>query len=131
MGIVSFSVIHYIPSCRGGGIPTAVAILRGHIPFEWMTTLVGMFSSSIITFGIGVPLGNEGPSVQMGTAIGRGSVFTLAKKHNKTIIASHSNSYSVCNHKRNLRDDDFIAICDIMRRAYGTVVALSGTSGEA
>ena len=30
-------------------------------------------------------------------------VIALAKKHNKTIIASHSNSYSVCNHKRNLR----------------------------
>lgn len=81
VGIVSFTVIHYIPSCRGGGIPTAVAILRGHIPFEWMTNLVGMFSSSIITFGIGVPLGNEGPSVQMGCAVGRGTVNAFGKKN--------------------------------------------------
>ena len=47
-------------------------------------------------------------------------VIALAKKHNKTIIASHSNSYSVCNHKRNLRDDDFLAICEL-----GGIVGIS------
>ena len=47
-------------------------------------------------------------------------VIALAKKHNKTIIASHSNSYSVCNHKRNLRDDDFLAICKL-----GGIVGIS------
>ena len=81
VGLISFVVVNYVPNCRGGGIPTAVAILRGHIPFEWMTTLVGMFASSIITFGMGVPLGNEGPSVQMGCAVGRGTVNTLGKKN--------------------------------------------------
>lgn len=81
VGLVSFVIINYVPNCRGGGIPTAVAILRGHIPFEWMTTLVGMFASSIITFGMGVPLGNEGPSVQMGCAVGRGTVNSLGKKN--------------------------------------------------
>lgn len=80
VGLISFVVINYVPNCRGGGIPTAVAVLRGHLPFEWMTTLVGMFASSIITFGMGVPLGNEGPSVQMGCAVGRG-VNTLSKKN--------------------------------------------------
>lgn len=47
-------------------------------------------------------------------------VVALAKKYNKTIIASHSNSYSVCNHKRNLRDDDFVAICEL-----GGIVGIS------
>ena len=47
-------------------------------------------------------------------------IIELARKHNKTIIASHSNSYSVCNHKRNLRDDDFLAICEL-----GGIVGIS------
>lgn len=81
VGIISYTVTHYIPSCKGGGIPTAVVILRGYLPFEWMTTLVGMFGSSIITFGMGVPLGNEGPSVQMGCAVGRATVNTFGKKN--------------------------------------------------
>ena len=32
------------------------------------------------SFLFGVPLGNEGPAVQMGTAIGKGSVSVFAKK---------------------------------------------------
>lgn len=69
------------PNLRGGGIPTSIGILRGIITFKWLRNLIGTFFLSLTTFLIGVPLGNEGPSVQMGTAIGRGSVFFFAKKH--------------------------------------------------
>ena len=59
-----------IPNVKGGGIPTSIGILRGLIPFRFLTTLIGTFFLSLLSFLIGVPLGNEGPSVQMGTAIG-------------------------------------------------------------
>ena len=68
------------PNLRGGGIPTAIGILRGQIPFRWLATLIGTFGLSLLSFLIGVPLGNEGPSVQIGTAVGRGSV-SFSKKH--------------------------------------------------
>ncbi len=70
-----------IPNLRGGGIPTSIGILRGIIPFKWLRNVVGVFLMSLTSFLFGVPLGNEGPSVQMGTAIGRGSVYTFAKKN--------------------------------------------------
>lgn len=70
-----------IPNLRGGGIPTSIGILRGILSFKWLRNLLGIFILSLTNFLIGVPLGNEGPSVQMGTAIGRGSVFSFAKKH--------------------------------------------------
>ncbi|MBO5357094.1 MAG: chloride channel protein [Clostridia bacterium] len=70
-----------LPNIRGGGIPTSIGILRGIITFKWLRTLIGTFLMSLTSFLIGVPLGNEGPAVQIGTAIGRGSVFALAKKH--------------------------------------------------
>lgn len=69
------------PSIKGGGIPASIGILRGLISFKWVTTLLGTFIASLTTFLIGVPLGNEGPSVQMGTAIGRGSIPRKLKKH--------------------------------------------------
>lgn len=69
------------PNIKGGGIPTSVGILRGIITFKWLKNLIGVFILSLTSFLFGVPLGNEGPSVQMGTAIGRGSVYTFAKKH--------------------------------------------------
>ena len=69
------------PRTRGGGIPSSIALLRGIVTFKWLRTLIGVFFMSMTSFLIGVPLGNEGPSVLMGTAIGKGSVKTLAKKH--------------------------------------------------
>ena len=69
-----------IPNLRGGGIPTSIGILRGIIPFKWVRNLIGIFCMSLVSFLVGVPLGNEGPSVQMGVAMGRGSVFSFGKK---------------------------------------------------
>ena len=69
-----------IPNLRGGGLPTSIGILRGMIPFKWLRNLIGIFFLSLSSFLIGVPLGNEGPSVQMGTAIGRGCVYAFGKK---------------------------------------------------
>ena len=74
-------IYRYVPNLRGGGIPTSIGILRGIISFKWVRNLFGIVSMSLVSFLIGVPLGNEGPSVQMGVAIGRGSVFSFGKKH--------------------------------------------------
>ncbi len=69
------------PNIRGGGIPTAIGILRGLIPFGWWQNLIGVWVSSLMTFLMAVPLGTEGPCVQIGTAIGRGTVRTLAPRY--------------------------------------------------
>lgn len=82
LGILSAFTAKYLGYCTGGGIPTSVAILRGLIDFSWLRNIVAVFGSALITYLGGVPLGNEGPSVQMGTAIGRGTVKLFAKKHN-------------------------------------------------
>ncbi len=82
-GIASLFAYCYrkLPDLRGGGIPTSIGIVRGILSFHWLKNLIGTFFLSLASFLIGVPLGNEGPSVQMGTAIGRGTVFSFAKKH--------------------------------------------------
>ena len=78
----AFSAIYKTsPRLRGGGIPSSIAILRGIVDFSWLKVLLGIFVMSLITFLIGVPLGNEGPSVLIGTALGFGTVHCLARKH--------------------------------------------------
>ena len=47
---------------------------------------MGIFALSLSTIFIGVPLGNEGIAVQMGTALGRGSVCPFRKKHGEKAI---------------------------------------------
>ncbi len=87
IGVIALTAFLYsivyrrMPNLRGGGIPTSIAALRGLSPVRWLCDLIGVFLLSLCTFFFGVPLGNEGPSVQMGTAIGAGCVHTMAKKN--------------------------------------------------
>ncbi len=81
IGAVSASILKYARDCRGGGIPTAVASIRALIPMRWVQGVFVMFASAMITYLGGVPLGNEGPSVQMGTAVGKGTTVLFGKKN--------------------------------------------------
>lgn len=74
-------IYRYFPNLKGGGIPTSVGILRGIITFKWLRSFVGVFALSLTSFLVGVPLGNEGPSVQMGTSIGRATTRLFGNTH--------------------------------------------------
>ena len=79
LGMIASIILHYSPSCRGGGIPTSITLLRGLITFQWLRNLLAVFVSATLTYLGGVPLGTEGPSVQIGTAVGNGTSRLLAK----------------------------------------------------
>lgn len=68
------------PTLKGGGIPTSIGALRGLFSLNWWKNAVGAFFLSLFSFLLGVPLGTEGPSVQMGTALGGGVVRLGSKK---------------------------------------------------
>lgn len=82
MGLVASLIITFSHSCRGGGIPTSIAAIRGIVNFNWIKSIFFLPVSALITFLVGVPLGTEGPCVQMGTAIGDGVIQLVGgKKH--------------------------------------------------
>lgn len=58
---------------KGGGIPRAEGVLRGILTFRWLRTAIAVVINSWISFFAGLPLGSEGPSVLLGTAIGGGT----------------------------------------------------------
>ncbi|MBQ3074583.1 MAG: chloride channel protein [Clostridia bacterium] len=68
------------PDLRGGGIPASVGTLRGLFRFHPGKTAVGSFFLSLVSFLLGVPLGTEGPSVQLSTALGAGVARCAPKK---------------------------------------------------
>ena len=71
----------YSPHSRGGGIPTAVALMRGLITFHWLRNIIFVFTSALFSYLCGSPLGNdEGPAVQMGTAVGSGAGRLLRQR---------------------------------------------------
>ncbi len=81
LGAFCAFMLRFSRNCRGGGIPTAIAAIRGLITFSWVKSIYLLFFSAMLTYFGGVPLGNEGPSVQMGTAVGRGIVRFFTGKN--------------------------------------------------
>lgn len=69
-----------MPTLQGGGISEAMGLVGGVFSFNWLRSLVGTVTLSLLNFIIGVPLGNEGPSVQIGASIGKASTLLLGKK---------------------------------------------------
>ncbi len=68
-------VMYYLhklaPEVKGGGIPRSEGIMRGMLNFRFIRTFIGTVIGSLISFFCGLPLGSEGPSVLVGTAMGR------------------------------------------------------------
>ncbi len=79
IGLLAVLVLKWAPDCKGGGIPTVVSALRGLIPFKWIKCALVLPISALLSFLCGVPLGNEGPCVQMGAALGEGTVRIFGK----------------------------------------------------
>ena len=80
IGLAASLLLSVSHSCRGGGIPTSIAAIRGIVSFRWFATLLILPVSSLLTFMAGLPLGTEGPCVQIGTAVGDGVVKCFGRK---------------------------------------------------
>ncbi len=81
IGLAIALILKLAPDCKGGGIPTVVASLRGLVPFAWIKSALLVPVAALLTFLCGIPLGNEGPCVQMGAALGEGATTGLGNKN--------------------------------------------------
>ena len=77
--IGAYYIMKTAPFSKGGGIPFSVVLSSVKLKFNWFLTLAATFVSSLITFFVGIPLGNEGPSVQLGALTGFGALKALKK----------------------------------------------------
>ncbi|MCR4429825.1 MAG: ClC family H(+)/Cl(-) exchange transporter [Tepidanaerobacteraceae bacterium] len=60
------------PSVSGSGIPQVKGVLSGQMRMNWIRVILYKFFGGIIALGVGLSLGREGPSVQLGAAAGQG-----------------------------------------------------------
>ena len=70
------------PDIKGSGIPQVEGQLTGQFDEEWWPVLWRKFFGGIISIGSGLFLGREGPSIQLGAAVGQG----IAEKNARTEI---------------------------------------------
>src|SRR6202140_4757748 len=66
---VGFLLYRYFPNARGSGVPQTKAALFAHAGRITLRTVVGKFFCTSTTLACGIPLGREGPSVQVGAGI--------------------------------------------------------------
>jgi chloride channel protein, CIC family len=66
---MGYLLYHYFPNARGSGVPQTKAALFAREGFISLRTVLGKFTCTAATLASGIPLGREGPSVQVGAGI--------------------------------------------------------------
>jgi CIC family chloride channel protein len=67
---MGFLLYRFFPYARGSGVPQTKAALFARDGFISLRTVLGKFFCTATTLACGIPLGREGPSVQVGAGIG-------------------------------------------------------------
>jgi CIC family chloride channel protein len=67
---IGYLLYRYFPDARGSGVPQTKAALFARDGRITLRTVLGKFFCTSATLASGIPLGREGPSVQVGAGIG-------------------------------------------------------------
>ncbi|MET0153697.1 MAG: H(+)/Cl(-) exchange transporter ClcA [Candidatus Binatia bacterium] len=91
-GAAVFLVQRYAPEASGSGIPHVKAVLHNVRAMRWGRILVVKFLGGVCGIGAGLVLGREGPTVQMGAAVGAmvGGWFASTPRERRALIAAGS-----------------------------------------
>lgn len=83
-------IIKSEPMSAGSGIPQVKGSILGLMKMNWLKVLVHKFIGGVIAIGAGLSLGREGPSIQLGGAIGQGlsRLFGRTKMEERYLITS-------------------------------------------
>ena len=85
---IGYLLYRYFPNARGSGVPQTKAALFAREGRITLRTVLGKFFCTSATLASGIPLGREGPSVQVGAGIGSvlGRLLGLRSEQVKNLI---------------------------------------------
>ncbi len=79
--VVIGTLVRFVPTIRGSGIPQIEGAARGVVRMKWYVTMCSMFAASLACVFMGYPAGAEGPSLELGGCCGS-ATGTLLKRNN-------------------------------------------------
>ena len=85
---IGYLLVRYFPDARGSGVPQTKAALFAREGRITLRTVLGKFFCTSATLASGIPLGREGPAVQVGAGIGSvlGRLLGLRTEQVKKLI---------------------------------------------
>jgi chloride channel protein, CIC family len=85
---IGYLLYRFFPNARGSGVPQTKAALFARDGRITLRTVLGKFLCTSVTLASGIPLGREGPSVQVGAGIGSvlGRLLGLPTEQVKKLI---------------------------------------------
>ena len=83
LGYIVAKQVKNEPMISGSGIPQVEGILTRRLKMNWFSILYNKFIGGLICLGVGLSVGREGPSVQMGACIGEGISHRFNKLDNE------------------------------------------------
>jgi CIC family chloride channel protein len=85
---IGYLLYRFFPGARGSGVPQTKAALFARDGRITLRTVLGKFLCTSVTLASGIPLGREGPSVQVGAGIGSvlGRLLGLPTEQVKKLI---------------------------------------------
>jgi CIC family chloride channel protein len=85
-----YLVKRFAPETSGSGIPHVAAVLHRLHELNWRRVLPIKFFGGILAIGAGMALGREGPTIQMGAAVGQmaSDMMGTRPRERRTLIAA-------------------------------------------
>jgi chloride channel protein, CIC family len=89
-GLAAWLVRKFAPGAKGSGIPDVEAVLRDEQPPPPLVLIPVKFLGGVLAMGAGLALGREGPTIQMGAALGHflATVFRRNQDDVKALLAA-------------------------------------------
>ncbi|WP_396199195.1 ClC family H(+)/Cl(-) exchange transporter [Enterococcus sp.] len=88
-GVLIALLVRWEPQIKGSGIPQVEGLLAGELSYNWFSVLWKKFIGGILSVGSGLFLGREGPSIQLGAAVGQGiSAWFKGPSYEEKILIS-------------------------------------------
>lgn len=90
IGLLIGLIIKIEPMVRGSGIPQIEGLLLKKFDMSWWKVILGKIIGGILALGSGLSLGREGPSIQIGAAVGLGfsRIFKRIKIEESFLVSS-------------------------------------------